>query len=123
MSILKIIERIKEAYNLNNNTKLAYFLGIKPNTIASWKKKNSIDYELIINKCDKINFNWLFSGQGPMFIDEQSFYEPYISNAQVSDNKETFNSTAYPDLDEYDLLTLKIIKEEQISRDEWFFRS
>ncbi len=67
-----ILERLKKAYSLKNDAKLANFLDVKPNTIATWKKRNSIDFPLIFAKCHDLNLNWLLTGQGPMFLTEQA---------------------------------------------------
>lgn len=66
-----IINELKKYLNINTDTKFAEFLGIKQNTISSWKSRNSLDYDLIISKCDKINANWLITGKGEMLIDKE----------------------------------------------------
>lgn len=63
-----ILNRLKEAYNLNSNADLSRFLGVTPSVINNWYSRNTIDYDLIITKCVDINFNWLLSGKGEMFI-------------------------------------------------------
>ena len=50
---------------------LASHLGIKPNTISAWKKRNSINYELIFAKCANIRKDWLLTGEGEMYIEEK----------------------------------------------------
>ena len=61
-----IINELKKYLNINTDTKFAKFLGLKQNTISSWKSRNSLDYDLIISKCDQINANWLLTGEGEM---------------------------------------------------------
>lgn len=58
-----IINKLKIHLNLNSDTELADFLGVKQNTISTWKSRNTMDYELIITKCDDINANWLITGE------------------------------------------------------------
>lgn len=65
-----ILNRIKEAYNLAGNSELSRFLGVAPNTITNWYNRNSIDYDLIFPKCDKLNLEWLFTGKGSMLKEE-----------------------------------------------------
>ncbi|MCL2132222.1 MAG: helix-turn-helix domain containing protein [Lentimicrobiaceae bacterium] len=62
-----VLKRIKTAYRLKNDAMLAVFLGIKPNTLTGWYKRNSINLELIFYKCEHISFDWLFTGIGEMF--------------------------------------------------------
>lgn len=66
-----IINELKKYLNIKTDTKFAEFLGIKQNTISSWKLRNSLDYDLIISKCDNINANWLITGKGEMLIDKE----------------------------------------------------
>ncbi|APF20349.1 Bacteriophage CI repressor helix-turn-helix domain-containing protein [Caldithrix abyssi DSM 13497] len=63
-----ILGRLKKAYNLKKDIELANFLGVKQSTLATWKLRNTIDYDLIIAKCNDINLNWLLTGQGSMFL-------------------------------------------------------
>jgi phage repressor protein C with HTH and peptisase S24 domain len=67
--VKKILERFKQALNIYTDSSLAEYLGIKPNTISTWRARNTIDFELLFSKCEDININWLLTGEG----------EPYIS--------------------------------------------
>jgi hypothetical protein len=58
-----IIKRLKSAFSFKSNKQLATFLEIGSSTISSWKKRNSVDYNLIFTKCkDKIDLHWLVTG-------------------------------------------------------------
>jgi len=63
------INKLKEYLNFKNDGDLATFLGIKANTLSNWKSRDSMDYELIISKCENIDANWLLTGKGPMLKD------------------------------------------------------
>ena len=58
MDITLIINKLKEHLNIKFDKELADFLGIKPNTVATWKKRNTIDIDIIMSKCDLIDANW-----------------------------------------------------------------
>ena len=62
----KIIKEIKLHLGFKNDTELADFLGIKQNTLSTWKSRNTMDYDLVISKCDFIDANWLLTGEGEM---------------------------------------------------------
>jgi len=64
--LLKILQRIKKAYNIKTDADLARFLGLKPNTLAMQKKRNAVDLDRIFKKCEDLNKNWLVDGIGPM---------------------------------------------------------
>jgi predicted nucleic acid-binding Zn-ribbon protein len=59
---IKIIERLKVLFKVKTDTELALRLGVAQSTLASWKKRDSIDYALVIAKCDDGDLNWLFRG-------------------------------------------------------------
>lgn len=79
-----ILDRIKEAYSLKSNAKLAAFLGIPPTTLSSWYSRNSFDLDLIYGKCVDIDLNWLLTGEGSMFRKESE--KENISVAHPSDS-------------------------------------
>ncbi len=58
----EILGRIKDYFGFNTDTDLADFLGIKRSTLSNWTKRNSIDYDLVLSKCEHIDKNWLLCG-------------------------------------------------------------
>jgi len=61
-----ILSKIKSHYGLKTEVEFARFLGIKPQTLASWYKRNSFDIELLYSKCVDVNPDWLLTGEGEM---------------------------------------------------------
>lgn len=56
-----------------NKAKFANLLGVTPQTISSWLKRNTFDTELIFAKCECISSDWLLSnGKGAMLKNESS---------------------------------------------------
>ena len=49
---IKIIERLKKSLKITTDIELSEFLNIRPNTISTWKKRNSVDYDSIIAICE-----------------------------------------------------------------------
>jgi hypothetical protein len=68
MKIIFIIDRLFIFFNVKTNIELAEKLGVSPTSISNWKKRNTIDYNLVFTKCEGINWNWLLSGIGDMLI-------------------------------------------------------
>ncbi len=58
----QIIERIKKHYGFNTNNQLAAYLGVSPNTISGWIRRNTIDYDLIFSKCQDMSLDMLIWG-------------------------------------------------------------
>lgn len=61
-----ILNRIISYYNLKNKTGLANFLDVSPQTISNWYSRNSVDYDLIFEKCLGLDLNWLITGTAPI---------------------------------------------------------
>ncbi|WP_306353266.1 helix-turn-helix domain-containing protein [Flavobacterium sp. '19STA2R22 D10 B1'] len=47
-----ILKRLKKTLKINTDIELSTILNIKPNTISTWKKRNSLDYPSIIAICE-----------------------------------------------------------------------
>lgn len=84
-----IINEIKLYLNIKTDSEFADFLGVKQPTISTWRKRNTIDYELIIAKCNKINGHWLLTGQGSMLKSEP---QPAVSSPQPQENDKYISS-------------------------------
>ncbi|MBC9798581.1 LexA family transcriptional regulator [Sinomicrobium weinanense] len=46
-----ILERLKEHLHVRTNAELSSILEVKPNTISTWKKRNTLDYPRILALC------------------------------------------------------------------------
>ncbi|MGR3791602.1 LexA family transcriptional regulator [Flavobacterium sp. TN-1] len=66
MDKLLILNSIKNHLNIRFDKEFAEFLGIKSTTLAMWYKRNTYDTELLFNKCDFLNAEWLLTGNGEM---------------------------------------------------------
>ena len=70
-----IINQIKLHLGIKTDSEFAEFLGVKQPTISTWRKRNTIDYDLIITKCNNIDANWLLTGEGEMLKSENTSTE------------------------------------------------
>lgn len=61
-----ILNKIKEHMNIRFDRVFAEFLGVKTTTLAMWHSRNTYDVELIFNKCEFLNPEWLLTGKEPM---------------------------------------------------------
>lgn len=62
-----IINELKRYKRFNKDKELAEFLGVKPQTLSTWKARNMFDKELMKLKFAEINTHWLETGEGDMF--------------------------------------------------------
>lgn len=61
--ILALIEH----YSNGNKAQFASLLGITPQGLSTWIKRESFDIELIFSKCEGLSAQWLLTGEGDMF--------------------------------------------------------
>lgn len=80
--ITLIINQIKSYLRIKTDSDLADYLGTTQSNIATWKKRNTINYELIIAKCPNIDANWLITGEGEMLKDRFQ-HDPYSKNPEL----------------------------------------
>ncbi len=59
-SATSILGRLKELTGAKRDLQLAELLQISPTTLSTWKKRNSVDYKLIIDFCQKKEFDLNF---------------------------------------------------------------
>lgn len=69
-----VIKRLKDFLNIKTDLELSQVLGVKPNTISSWKKRNSLQFETIIALCKKNNIDL-----NDLFYSESNAFKPEIS--------------------------------------------
>ncbi len=67
-----ILNRLKEAYNIQKDTDLANLLGISKSTLSNWVSRDSIDFDRVFSLCEHIDINWLLTGRGSMLKEETS---------------------------------------------------
>ncbi|PKP20742.1 MAG: hypothetical protein CVU04_03290 [Bacteroidetes bacterium HGW-Bacteroidetes-20] len=97
----QIIRNIKIAFGFKNDTEFAKYLGITPQTLASWNSRNMFNLELIYAKCENIDANYLLTGEGQMFR----------NSSENSPNKSTSHLISGDNCDELIKYLLKRIKD------------
>jgi len=48
--------------NISTDVELSKLLGIRNSTISTWKSRNTLDYDLIFEKCKNIDYQFLITG-------------------------------------------------------------
>ncbi|MAT89502.1 MAG: hypothetical protein CMC35_02315 [Flavobacteriaceae bacterium] len=64
-SAITVIERIKNELLLTSDKALCKLLDIKPNTLSTWKKRDTLDFNKVIALCNErqLNLNYIFFGE------------------------------------------------------------
>lgn len=73
-----MLETLINYYAGGNNSRFAKLLGIKPQTINTWKTRNTYDAALIYSKCEGVSGDWLLSGEGEMLKSETPTEQPSV---------------------------------------------
>ncbi|TVR29679.1 MAG: hypothetical protein EA390_09385 [Balneolaceae bacterium] len=87
-NVTSILARLKDELNLQKDVDLAEFLGVAQNTISAWKKRDSVNYELIFDKVIpyNIDLNWLIYGKlMPQIVEDENLLET-IRMAKENEN-------------------------------------
>ena len=84
-----ILKKIMNHLNIHKDYLFADFLGISQSTLANWFKRDVINYELIISKCDFLDANWLLTGKGSMLKSSAP------DSAVVNEAETPYNYTVY----------------------------
>ena len=64
----EVIERLKLALSVDSDKELGEILGLTKAAISNWKKRNSIDWDLVFSKCEHVSYDWLITGKGETAI-------------------------------------------------------
>lgn len=62
----QLLDKIKNHYNLSNNTEFARFLGVSSQVVSNWYSRNTYNINVLLDKCLDINPQWLLTGSGDM---------------------------------------------------------
>lgn len=85
MSKADILNKIISRYGLRTKAELAKHLGVSPQTLSNWYGRDTLDHDVIIDKCPDLDLNWLFR-------DNSSDY-PMVARVSVaSDRHATYDA-------------------------------
>ncbi|MBF8781326.1 helix-turn-helix domain-containing protein [Pseudomonas fulva] len=65
--LIAVLARLKQVTASDTDAALSRALGISPQTLSSWKVRNSIPYSLCVDLAERsgISLDWLLLGKGP----------------------------------------------------------
>lgn len=81
-----MLEQLVNHYTDGNKANFAAMIGIKPQLLSNWLKRNTFDAECLFKGCKGISAEWLLSGEGDMFITSQngnSHSVNQVSNGEI----------------------------------------
>lgn len=84
-----LLDRVKKGLGFKTSKELASYLGVNSSTVSAWKKRNSVDYDLLFTKCKSLSKDWLLTGEGEMFAKKEGDHQKEGENIA----KDVFNET------------------------------
>ncbi len=83
-----VLMRLMSLFNVDNDSELARALNVNRQTLASWRKRDSVPYSICINIAEEkgISLDWLLTGKGED-KSEVSKIEPTTQNFSPADLK------------------------------------
>ncbi|ELY6335794.1 helix-turn-helix domain-containing protein [Cronobacter sakazakii] len=83
-----VLLRLMSLFNVDNDSELARALNVNRQTLASWRKRDSVPYSICINIAEErgISLDWLLTGKG---VDESEVpkAEPAMQSFSQADLK------------------------------------
>ena len=74
-----MLEQLINHYTDGNKANFAAMIGIKPQLLSNWLKRNTFDAELLYKGCKNISADWLLSEEGDMIRDTQTDNSQFVS--------------------------------------------
>jgi DNA-binding transcriptional regulator YiaG len=59
-----VLLRLMSLFNVDNDSELARVLNVNRQTLASWRKRDSVPYSICINIAEERSLDWLLTGKG-----------------------------------------------------------
>ena len=106
--IYKILNRIKAWFDITTDIELAELLGVKQNTVSSWRSRGNIPYKKIIAFCKKHDID-----TDHFFEDEVKIETPTLSN-EMSELVQILNSLKEKDMTRFNLMKSLIVDYKNI---------
>ncbi|MBR3794269.1 MAG: hypothetical protein IKK27_10120 [Alistipes sp.] len=81
-----MLEQLVNHYTDGNKANFAAMIGIKPQLLSNWLKRNTFDAECLFKGCKGISAEWLLSGEGDMFAasrNDNLQFDSQVSNSQI----------------------------------------
>lgn len=86
-SVDAVLSRLAGLLNAENDSDLARMLGINRQTLASWRKRDSVPYSFCINFAEErgLSIDWLLTGRGQTIVEPSSPPSSTENNYSQSD--------------------------------------
>lgn len=66
------IKKLREQKGIDNDASFAKILGVSPQRLSAWKKRNTYDINIIVDCFPDVSLPWLLTGEGPMLVGQRT---------------------------------------------------
>ncbi|MDY6302393.1 MAG: hypothetical protein SPL96_10940 [Bacteroidales bacterium] len=77
------LEALVNYYCDGNKAKFATMIGITPQLLSNWIKRDTLDFEVVYQGCPNLSGDWLLSGEGPMIKDDKQNDNSQNDNSEL----------------------------------------
>jgi len=65
---VSIIERLRTSTECESDAALCRLLGVDTGVLSNWKRRGTIDINLVLSKCVDVDYNYILTGKKPQQI-------------------------------------------------------
>lgn len=80
-----MLEQLISYYTDGNKASFAALVGIKPQLLSNWLKRNTFDAEQLYRACKDVSADWLLSGEGDMIHNKQIDNSQFVTQGNSSE--------------------------------------
>lgn len=85
-----ILNKLKNYYSFKMDSEFARFLGIKPQTLATWHTRKTFDIDILYSKCVDISPDYLLTGKGEMLRNSEELQPSLIDKVKELEERISF---------------------------------
>lgn len=85
---LLILKRLQEYKKFTSDKQFADFLGISPQLLNNWKKRNTFDAEVLVSKFPEVNARFIVTGEGDFLTSEVNKQDVDELKAKINEQAE-----------------------------------
>ncbi|CAH6119447.1 MULTISPECIES: helix-turn-helix transcriptional regulator [Enterobacteriaceae] len=80
-----VLLRLMSLFNVDNDSELARVLNVNRQTLASWRKRDSVPYSICINIAEErgVSLDWLLTGKGEEEVSKVELATQSFSQADL----------------------------------------
>lgn len=107
-NVINILNKLKEFLNIKTDDELANVLGVTAPTISNWRRRGTISYDIIFEKIENLDYNWLLYNEEVENTNDYSTIKAkenklkdanieYVNNSELEEilNIEVYDVPAY----------------------------